>query len=104
MSSFVMSSSCLCVHMNENNQIVILGSLASTTVSQVKRPWLFVLTCATGTSCEASGERDGQSSAHGGDGVGDVTLGSDRRRRGVDDPWEGQAFGAPRRWQILRGE
>src|SRR3954453_634417 len=64
----------------------------STTASRagmVRRP--AEVGCATRTSLEALGQGHGEPPAHGGDGVRDVPLRSDRRRRGVDHRREGQS-------------
>src|SRR3954463_16503908 len=64
----------------------------STTASRagmVRRP--AEVGCAARTSLEALGQGHGEPPAHGGDGVRDVPLRSDRRRRGVDHRREGQS-------------
>src|ERR1700688_4104462 len=58
---------------------------------------------ATRASRQAPCESDNKVAAHCGDGVWDVALGSDRRRRGVDNFWEAQTARRTRRKTVLRG-
>src|ERR1700693_49487 len=59
---------------------------------------------ATRASRQAPGEGDNEVAAHCGDGVWDVALGPNLRRRGVDNFGEAQTARRPRRKTVLRGE
>jgi len=57
---------------------------------------------AAGASREAPSDRHGQPSAQGGDRVGDVPLGAQRRGGRIDDLREGTAPKAERKRDVLR--
>src|SRR5258707_12175257 len=59
---------------------------------------------AAWTSNEAPGEGDGETSSHGGDRVGDVSFGPDRRRLWIGNRRERQAAGVFGWHMVLRGE
>ena len=59
---------------------------------------------AAGTSVERPDDRDREPPTRCCDRVGDVALGSDRRRLWVDNLGEGQFFRASQRRRLLRGE
>ena len=50
------------------------------------------LSLAARTSRQPSRQGARESNAEGGDGVGDVAFGTERRRRGVGNPWVGEAL------------
>src|SRR2546428_9678769 len=59
--------------------------------------------CTAWTSWQRSCDCDDHSSMEGRDRVWDVTLGPDRRRRGVGNRWEWQGFCTSWRDEVLRG-
>src|SRR6195256_3780488 len=76
----------------------------SRTASENTAPVPFESAYAIWTSWQHSCDRDDQALMQRGDRVGNVTLGPDRRRRGVGNYREWQGFLVFQRNEVLRGE
>src|SRR6202048_1639860 len=76
----------------------------SRTASENTAPVPFESAYAIWTSWQHSCDRDDQALMQRGDRVGNVTLGPDRRRRGVGNYREWQVFCVSQRNEVLRGE
>src|ERR1700732_4158102 len=87
-----------------NSVNVLQVSATNCTASENTAPVPFESGYAIWTSWQHSCDRDDQALMQRGDRVGNVTLGPDRRRRGVGNYREWQVFCVSQRNEVLRGE
>src|ERR1700738_1683570 len=102
-----MRSAATTIQINAGRVVAVVayrGWAASRTASENTAPVPVESAYAIWASWQHSCDRDDQALMQRGDRVGNVTLGPDRRRRGVGNYREWQGFCVSQRHVVLRGE